>query len=120
MKIKEIYDKEIFIDTIEKLHEEYGDKIYNEARRKNELESLINKDLILCFCYFNNKVLGHISYHKPNNGDYACSILSVFINKEFRGKGLGKIMMLTFEHYVKNLGLSQIILGARRSITSNQ
>lgn len=114
MLIQEIYNKEMFIDTIEKLHEEYGDKVYNEERCKNELEALMNKDLILCFIYFNKKVIGHISYHKPKPSNSTCSVLSVFTNKEYREKGLGKIMMLTFENYVKKLGLSQIILGARR------
>lgn len=114
MEIKKIYNKKIFVDTIKKLHTEYGDKIYSESRQKDELEGLINKDLILCLFYDNKKVIGHISYRKPNHGDYACSILSVFINEEYRGKGYGKIMLLKFEAYVKNLGLSQIILGARR------
>lgn len=114
MKLKQIYDIDIFKDVINKLHKEYGDKVYSNTRQSNELQGLIDNTLILCCLCDDDKVVGHISYRKPNEGDYACSIVSVFINEEFRGKGLGKVMMLNFDEHIKSIGLSQIILGARR------
>lgn len=114
MELKLVYDKSLFEKTMNDLHIEYGDSVYNEKRMKEEFASLINKDILLTCLYDNEELVGHISYRKINEGDTACSVVSVFIYEEFRRKGYGKVMMKLFDEHVKNLNLSKIFLGARR------
>ena len=114
MELVEVYDKQMFALVMENLHAEYGDKQYNKERMEKEYNELVEGSLVLTVLYDGGKDVGHISYHKKNEGDIAASVLSVFINEAYRGKGYGKIMLKMFEEYVKKLGLNQIILGARR------
>lgn len=114
MQFKEIYDKKLFSEILEKLRMEHGDKIYDDKRISSEFQSLVNKELILCCLFDNNQLVGNIIYHKPNPEFKCCSVLNVFVEENFRGKGYGKIMMKGLEEHAKNLGLNKIILGSRR------
>lgn len=114
MELKEIYNIDIFNLTISLLFAEYKEKVYSQKRRSEELIGLINKEIIMCCYYDNDTIIGHISYRKPKPEDVACSVVSVFINEEFRGLGYGKKMLTDFEKYIKEKGLNKIILGARR------
>ena len=114
MQLKEIYDESIFKSTIALLFEEHGENVYSFKRRNDELNGLINKTIIMCCLTNKEEILGHISFRKPNSEDTVCSVVSVFINKEHRAKGYGKIMLAEFEKFAKSLGFNKIVLGARR------
>lgn len=113
MQLKEIYNGEIFYSIMKLLHQEYG-HTYSNERIKAELQDLIDKKIILCCFFDNEEIIGHISYKRPESTDKVCSVVSVFINQEYRNKGLGKLMMTEFEFYAKKLKFKQIMLGARR------
>lgn len=108
---------EVFIDY-------YNNLIGNEQATymadlflsSNAIKKLINEGAIFKLVKDNDSIIGFTEYKKENTKVF---LSKLYVRKDYRGKGIGKLMLNDCICYTKSVGLSKIYLTVNKGNTSS-
>ena len=115
MELKLTNDTEIIKLFLNDLEAEYkNDKYikYDNERLKREYESLINGETRLYVLLKNSIIIAYLSLRNENNG-IVC-FHNVFVKKNYRKMGYGKMLLERGFGLAKSFGCSKVVLASRR------
>lgn len=114
MKIKRVYNKEMFIGFFMKLQKEYENDLYisfTDSRVNGEMDDLLKKKVEMLCLKGKDGIIGYCVFKDMKDGNV--SIRNFFICNEFRGMGYGKYFLKLVLNLFHNMGLKKVVLASR-------